>query len=29
MQIAEYYDSLASFWDDVFSEAIPKRIVAA
>lgn len=29
MDIAGYYDSVASFWDDDFSEAKPARVVAA
>lgn len=29
MQISEYYDSVASFWDDDFSEAKAARIVAS
>ncbi len=29
MQISEYYDSLASFWDDDYAEAKAARIVAA
>ena len=29
MDIAAYYDSVASFWDDDFSEAKAARIVAA
>ena len=29
MQISEYYDSVASFWDDDFSEARAARIVAS
>ena len=29
MQIAEYYDSVASFWDDDFSETKAARIVAS
>lgn len=29
MQISEYFDSVASFWDDDFSEAKAARIVAA
>ena len=29
MEIAEYFDSVASFWDDDFSEAKPARVVAS
>ena len=29
MDIAEYYDSIASFWDEDYSEAKPARVVAA
>ena len=29
MDIGAYFDSVASFWDDDFSEAKPARIVAA
>lgn len=29
MEIAEYFDSLAAFWDDDFSEAKPARVVAS
>ena len=29
MEIAEYFDSVAAFWDDDFSEAKPARSVAA
>lgn len=29
MRLAEYYDSIASFWDDDFSEAKPKRVIAS
>ena len=29
MQISEYFDSVASFWDDDFSEARAARIVAS
>ena len=29
MEIAEYFDSVAAFWDDDFSEAKPARVVAS
>ena len=29
MDIAEYFDSVASYWDDDFAEARPARIVAS
>ena len=29
MQISEYYDSIAFFWDDDYSEAKPARMAAA
>lgn len=29
MEIAEYFDSIASFWDDDYSEAKPARMIAS
>ena len=29
MQVADYFDSVASYWDDDYSEARPARVVAA